>query len=595
MFEGLTKKQKEILNCPAVRSVVKACPGSGKTFSVAARLARLLNEQTYRHQGIAVISFTNVAAQEIKKSLEENYSIADVGYPHFIGTIDSFINQHIFLPFGHLVMGCSERPEIVGTEYNPWFAYDFTNINFYTKKNQDPDFYFDKVSFNSQDDPIPLKPYNIYPVTKDNWLNRYTAKGDLRKFFKDIIASKREIFEQGKANQSDANYFALKILQKYPSILSSLANKYCHLIIDEAQDTTDVQMKIFDALSDAGLENLMFVGDPEQAIFEWNTADANLFKSKYQNPAFNKIDLNENRRSSQKICTVLNYMINDESTSIADCKADDNDPTVVGYDSSKNQSVLDLKTRFIQKCEEQGIPSENTAILFRGKKFGETHFQLAKSGPEEQPWQNKMFYVRDIVHGKYLVDTGNFKDGLKLLEKGYHRLINPHLNYISKTFLASQITNLGFKEYRRTLFNFINLLPFTIDVFLADWINEANRHLGRMGYPKIAVKKGIFKIEDLFHKSETSVYPFTLGTIHSVKGQTFDAVLLFVIKKAGQSHYVNIFGKDDLSSRQKEELRLIYVACSRPKRFLWVAVPTEDQEAWNKYLGLGKVKANEKN
>lgn len=50
----LSAQQQAVVDCTEPRIVVKACPGSGKTFSVAARMAKLLQENNLsRHQGIA--------------------------------------------------------------------------------------------------------------------------------------------------------------------------------------------------------------------------------------------------------------------------------------------------------------------------------------------------------------------------------------------------------------------------------------------------------------------------------------------------------------------------------------------------------------
>jgi len=82
-----------------------------------------------------------------------------------------------------------------------------------------------------------------------------------------------------------------------------------------------------------------------------------------------------------------------------------------------------------------------------------------------------------------------------------------------------------------------------------------------------------------------------MGTIHSVKGQTFDATLLFLKKKAIKN-YATVLAKNynepDESKRKKdmEELRLVYVASSRPKRLLWIATPKEDISIWQSYLGI---------
>ncbi|MDD2245722.1 MAG: UvrD-helicase domain-containing protein [Proteiniphilum sp.] len=72
MFERLSPTQREIVNCPDNRIVVKACPGSGKTFSVTARPARLLNNnELNKHQGISAISFTHTVCDEIRKGIQK--------------------------------------------------------------------------------------------------------------------------------------------------------------------------------------------------------------------------------------------------------------------------------------------------------------------------------------------------------------------------------------------------------------------------------------------------------------------------------------------------------------------------------------------
>src|SRR3569833_1915201 len=119
MFETLSPVQKVIAFDKTGEFVVRACPGSGKTFSVAARLAHKLEHWNSPYRGIAALSFTNVAWQEIEKKLKTNFDVHDkFGYPHFLGTIDSFINNNIFLPHGHLLMGCNKRPILVGPPYN---------------------------------------------------------------------------------------------------------------------------------------------------------------------------------------------------------------------------------------------------------------------------------------------------------------------------------------------------------------------------------------------------------------------------------------------------------------------------------------------
>lgn len=120
LSESLSEKQKETVLKPKGKFAVRACPGSGKTYSVAARLEDKILNGEFKYQGIATLSFTNVAWREIEKQVLDFGIRTPIGYPHFLGTIDSFINRFIFLPFGHLVMKCKSRPVLVGEPHGSW-------------------------------------------------------------------------------------------------------------------------------------------------------------------------------------------------------------------------------------------------------------------------------------------------------------------------------------------------------------------------------------------------------------------------------------------------------------------------------------------
>lgn len=485
MYNTLTDKQKVIVDCNESHIVVKACPGSGKTYSVTARLAKLIHEKIYRHQGVAVLSFTNNACIEIKGYLKKHCDINDVGYPHFIGTLDSFINNYIFLPFGHLVMECNKRPELVGTEYNKWYEYDSskTNIRNGRATYREPNYYFDKVSFDRNGKLIPLLPYSSYHFVKDDWDNQYIAdESRLKKVISDIIEAKNFHFTKGKANQADANYLAYKLLLNYPQIANNLTNRFPTIIVDEAQDTTELQMAIIDILNANSLKSLMLIGDPDQAIFEWNTADPSLFMEKYKSEGWHKIALEENRRSSQNICNLLNKFFNNNMNSVAESEHCSLMPEILGHDETQ-ESITSIKAKFLKKCEDkEGISIKEIAILYRGKSFGEQYFNLAIENMnfDDLPWRNSNYHVRDIVHGKYLIDN---------------------------------------------------------------------------------------------------------------KGSTYDAILVFLRKASSAKQYKNILSTNynepdiDKKKRDEEEIRIVYVACSRPRKLLWLAVcEGEHKTVWEEML-----------
>lgn len=78
---------------------IQAAPGSGKTTVLAARLFLISRKWESEHQGICVISHTNTASREIRHRLAGTVEGSRIlHYPHFIGTIHSFVNQYIALP-----------------------------------------------------------------------------------------------------------------------------------------------------------------------------------------------------------------------------------------------------------------------------------------------------------------------------------------------------------------------------------------------------------------------------------------------------------------------------------------------------------------
>lgn len=89
-------------------TIVRACPGSGKTKLFAEILNNIISTWTENIGGVAALSFTNVAQEEITKKLGEQLQ-----YPHFVGTLDSFMLRYVVRPFGHLVGLNKEGPRLI--------------------------------------------------------------------------------------------------------------------------------------------------------------------------------------------------------------------------------------------------------------------------------------------------------------------------------------------------------------------------------------------------------------------------------------------------------------------------------------------------
>jgi superfamily I DNA/RNA helicase len=558
MFESLTDKQREIVFDKSGKFVVRACPGSGKTYCVSARLSRLINEWDKPNQGIATLSFTNVAWQEIEKKYKEVFKLnASIHYPHFLGTIDSFINKYIFLPFGHLILGCNKRPILVGEPHGIWTGRYFSES------------FFDNLSYDVNGNLYALNPRTM----PKNWPNNANITG-----------AKTRLIGAGFVTQSDANYFALKILQRYPGIAKAVASRFPTLIVDEAQDTSEIQMSIIDLLIQGGLDEVMMVGDPDQAIFEWNNARPDLLLQKF-NAWPDSIVLNESRRSSQRIC---NFTYRISSLGAASTAIDPEvqnftfDPKVITYADATLPAIIET---FVQECVAAGIEvnKKSIAVLYRSKSMINEIAGIAEIPFTANVWSAHSSYTKDFARGKFFYDNGDFKKGFPLIEKAIVKLYKG-LSHCRDEDIDDLIEQLGFIVFRSMVFDFIKLLPLANGAIGA-WVDQVNANFKAGGIDKqLQIERAGRNInfQQLFlNENEIAErYNYRLGTVHGAKGETFEATLLILKKKGIGANYTTMLRKN-IPISDSEELRIAYVGLTRPKKILVLAVPDDDNKlAW---------------
>lgn len=565
LIESLSSEQQVVLVANG-KFVLRACPGSGKTFTVSAKIEDLLKGWTSNYQGIAALSFTNVAWKEVEKNLIEHNM--HLKYPHFLGTLDSFINKHIFLPFGHLVMECDKRPELVGEPYGSWsYGIGRASRAYYQ--------YFDIFSYDING--------NIIQVS-DSRDCCFGARWQGTGHETHISNAKSELIKQGYANQSDANFFALKILENYPEIAQSLVKRFPYFIIDEGQDTTEIQMAIVDRLIANGLENVILVGDPDQSIYEWNYARPELFTEKFN--VWNKHVLNENRRSSQLICNHTHSLSSLETASTSVAAQPDITPEVVVFTESTINDTID---GFTDSCKSHGIEvtEDNVAVIFRSKSFLDAikGIQTTGRGVNKNIWATGDFWTKDIVRGKYIYDSGNHKAGFKTIKHGLIKMLSGQKS-ITKEVIQSTLEKIEMNllHFRAKVYQFVNDLPSSENILVKDFIEEINEQNDGLNL-KLKEENTSLYVHELFTDNTSQEHKkCRIGTIHSVKGETFEAVLLF-LKKKDRKNYTTFIREGNF--HENEEMRNVYVAITRPRKLVMIAVPDEtNKTAWEQVLGL---------
>ena len=108
---------------------------------------------------------------------------------------------------------------------------------------------------------------------------------------------------------NDIAIFAIKVLRENDDVRYELKNYFKEIMIDEYQDTNDLQ-DIFISMIENN--NVYMVGDVKQSIYRFRNANPDLFRSKYNDYANNidgvKIDLNKNFRSREEVLNNINLI-----------------------------------------------------------------------------------------------------------------------------------------------------------------------------------------------------------------------------------------------------------------------------------------------
>ena len=118
-------------------------------------------------------------------------------------------------------------------------------------------------------------------------------------------------FDNDAYEFNDIALLSIKLVREFPEVRKEVKNSFNEIMIDEYQDTNDLQEEFISYISN---NNVYMVGDIKQSIYRFRNANPNIFKNKYDNYSVNnggiKIDLNKNFRSRREVLDNVNLMFN---------------------------------------------------------------------------------------------------------------------------------------------------------------------------------------------------------------------------------------------------------------------------------------------
>jgi len=253
---------KEIKSCD-----VQAGPGSGKTTVLTAKLAILSRKWPCRDRGICVLSHTNLARRVIEQKLARSPELRRLlHYPHFIGTIQTFVDQFLAIPFLR-----RERVEVTAIDNERFGARAWA---VFCKNSPKGRFailiYCQKDTGRAQSIVGSLRLDGAHMGVTHSMLGAKRFPGATSETGQALIAVKQSLRAEGYFRYEDMFAFAEACLFKVPYVAPALRRRFPWVFIDELQDTSRIQDSVIEQIFGAHGCIFQRFGDKNQAIFDFD-------------------------------------------------------------------------------------------------------------------------------------------------------------------------------------------------------------------------------------------------------------------------------------------------------------------------------------
>ena len=590
-LDNLNEKQKEAVLHGSGPCLVIAGAGSGKTKVLTTRIANLINEGVYSSD-ILAITFTNKAAKEMRDRLHliigDNYS--------FVGTFHSFGVKII-----------RENYELCGLTRN------FTIID-----SDDQSSIIKKIMKELLIDPKELSVNSVKnkisfiknEMLNESMIDKYLT-GYMEDKIKEIYIRYVKILDRNNAiDFDDLLKKPVELFTNYPLVLDRYQDKFKYILIDEYQDTNEVQYKLVKLLSKK-YNNIFVVGDVNQSIYSFRWSNyKNILKFEKDFKDTKVITLSQNYRSTTTILNAANDVIkNNIERKDLELYSNLGKGSLIEYqrcinDTSENKNVVDK----IKKLLDEGYKRSDIAVFYRTNAQSRgIEEAMIKGNVPYKVIGSFLFYkrkeIKDLI--SYLKLISNTSDDISLErvintpKRGigittvsnliYNATINnmsafDYINSGKELLFKNMILDLKNKQDELDLTEFIDLVldkSGLIDELKNEKTLEADLRIDNLmefrsiteSYTK---ETGSNSLDDFLETislvSDSTEYKddnelVTLMTIHAAKGLEFRVVFIIGMEEGILPHANSLIKSDEL----EEERRLCYVAITRAKEKLFIS------------------------
>ena len=295
LLEKLNDKQREAASQIDGSILILAGAGSGKTRTITYRIAHMIENIGISPYSILAVTFTNKAAKEMRERVED-----------LVGDIAKACTISTFHSFGMRLLRMYAKEVGYNSNFTIYDTDDQKRIVKAILKGQN-------ISLNG----VKLTERDIISMISKikeeiKTLDEYSIMN--KQIVEVYDKYNRVLLESNAMDFSDILLNTYKLLQK-PEILEKVQNKYKYIMIDEYQDTNNLQYKIIDLIARKS-SNLCVVGDENQSIYGFRGANIlNIlnFETNYNNAKI--IKLEENYRSTTIILDAANELIKNNKSS----------------------------------------------------------------------------------------------------------------------------------------------------------------------------------------------------------------------------------------------------------------------------------------
>jgi DNA helicase-2/ATP-dependent DNA helicase PcrA len=340
ILAGLNPAQRQAVEAIDGPVLILAGPGSGKTRVITHRIAYLVRTCRVNPRRIIAVTFTNKAAREMEARLKQLVSTAVDQLT--MGTFHAICAR--ILRIDGKVMGIDPK----------YVIYD-----------DDDQMALIKRAFEQ----LQLDPKQYNPSAVSGAISR--AKSKLispqeymkrnRSYFEEITSRVYERYQQLLAESKALDFDDLllktvELFKKHPEVLTRYQDRYLHVMVDEFQDTNPVQYELVKLIS-GKYKNICVVGDPDQSIYSWRSADLrNILSYEHDFPDAKVIYLEQNYRSTQTILETASHVIS------ANLKRK---PVKLWTENAKGERI-DIVETFTEQEEAQFVAREVEKLVSRG-------------------------------------------------------------------------------------------------------------------------------------------------------------------------------------------------------------------------------------